>query len=339
MSFRPPFAASDRLGLVHFRFFAFRFSLSAPPLPRGFLNPRTRFALVVLGVLILALVPVRWLGWLRGFRNPVDVIVRPVSGPMSSLSTWLRPAERPGEGRSGPLSDEDAEIERQRDEFKWLYLREVDRNAELEALVRDLQGGSAWSRPPGVRRLEAPRVGSDPGAGTVDYRRGTLDGVGPGAVAVARRSEQLVGVAVDVRPNVTSFRLITDRRLQPNFVVGVVMPDGPITVAQLPTLPRCQLRPAGDGTLVADNVGVTSADAIVPGMIVRLNDDSWPDAARMLVLGRVLRVEPADNPLYRRVVVRPELDVTRTQSVIVQFPAFPSVGPSGGAGVIPGGSR
>lgn len=306
---------------------------------RGLTNPRTRLALVILGVLVLALLPVRWLGWLRGFRNPVDVIVRPVSGPMAALSTWLRPDHRPGDGRAdgGAISGESAEIERQRDEFKWLYFREVDRNAELEALVRDLQGGSAWSRPPGVRRLEAPRVGSDPGAGTVDYRRGSLDGVGLGAVAVARRSEQLVGVAVDVRPNVTSFRLITDRRLQPNLVVGVVVPEGLVTAAQLPTLPRCQLRPAGDGTLVDDNVGITSANAITPGMVVRLSDDTWPDAARMLVLGRVVRVEPAENPLYRRVVVRPELDVARTQSVIVQFPSSPAVGP--GVAGSPGGGR
>ncbi|MFM9956454.1 MAG: hypothetical protein ACKVZJ_00115 [Phycisphaerales bacterium] len=306
-------------------------------MPRGLFNPRTRFALTLLGVLMLALLPVKWLGWLKGLRNPVDVIVRPVSGPMASLSTWLRPAQRPGGGDgAGGLSDEASEIERQRDEFKWLYLREVDRNAELEALVRDLQGGSAWSRPPGVRRLEAPRVGSDPAAGTVDYRRGSLDGVGLGSVAVARRSEQIVGVATDVRANVTSFRLLTDKRLQPPFAEGVVMPEGAVTVAQLQTLPRCQLRPVGDGTLVDENVGVTSADAIAPGMIVRLNDPSWPDAARMLVLGRVVRVEPSENPLYRRVVVRPELDVARTHSVIIQFPAGGG-GAGDGAAPIDGG--
>lgn len=263
-------------------------------------------------------------------RNPVDVVVRPVSGPLASLSTWLRPARHPGGGGG---SDDDfgteasAELERQRDQFKWLYLREVDRNAELEALVRDLQGGAAWSRPPGVRRIEAARVGSDAASGTVDFARGTNDGVPRGAVAVARRSEQIVGIAADSpRANVTTFRLVTDRRLEPKRVIGVVVPEGPVSSAQLASFPRCQLRPVGDGTLVDDNVGVTSSSAISAGMLVRLADETWPDAARMLVLGRVVRVEEADNPLFRRVVVRPEMDISRVPSVIVQF--------SGGAGAL-----
>jgi hypothetical protein len=281
------------------------------------------FTLTLMAVLVFSFLPLRWSAWVRALRNPVDVVVRPVSGPMSSLSTLLRPSRNDGSGAGGPAgeTEESAELERQRDQFKWLYLREVDRNAELEALVRDLQGGAAWSRPPGVRRVEAARVGSDAASGTVEFARGTNDGVGVGAVAVARRSEQLVGIATDARTNVTTFRLVTDTRLQPRLVVGVVVPEGPVSSAQLSTLPRCQLRPFGDGTLVDDNVGVTSAAEIVAGMIVRLADDSWPDAARMLVLGRVVRVEPADNPLYRRVVVRPEIDVTRVPSAIIQYPA------------------
>jgi hypothetical protein len=307
---------------------------SLPPLPRGLSNPRVLFTLTLMAVLVFSFLPLRWSGWVRALRNPVDVVVRPVSGPMSSLSTLLRPSRNDGGvggGGGGEGSEASAELERQRDQFKWLYLREVDRNAELEALVRDLQGGAAWSRPPGVRRVEASRVGSDAASGTVEFARGTNDGVGVGAVAVARRSEQLVGIATDARTNVTTFRLITDTRLQPRLVIGVVVPEGPVSSAQLSTLPRCQLRPLGDGTLVDDNVGVTSASAIVPGMIVRLADDSWPDAARMLVLGRVVRVEPADNPLYRRVVVRPEIDVTRVPSAIIQYPAA-GAGPGAGGG-------
>lgn len=292
---------------------------------RGLVNSRNTLALAILACLLLSLLPTRYAGWVRALRNPVDVIVRPVSGPMAALSSWLRPAR----SNEGP-SEETAEIERQRDQFKWLYLREVDRNAELEALVRDLQGGSSWGRPPGVRRVEASRVGADPSSGTVDFSRGSLDGVMPGAVAVARKSEQIVGIATDVRPNVSTFRLVTDKRLSPALVVGVVTPDGPVTSAELGALPRCQLRPQGDGTLVDANVAVSAASAINPGMLVRLNDETWPDAARMLVLGRVVRVEPADNPLYRRVVVRPELDVTRVPSVIVQFP-----GDARGGGAVP----
>lgn len=298
-------------------------------MPRGFNNPRGLFLLTLLSVLILALLPLRWSGWVRALRNPVDVLVRPVSGPMASLSTWLRPPRRTGDHPPLPASEEAAELERQRDEFKWLYLRQLDRNAELEALVRDLQGGTAWSRPPGVQRVEASRVGSDTAAGTVDFSRGTLDGVRAGAVAVARRSEQLVAIALDARPNVTTFRLITDKRLQPNLIVAVIFPEGPVASDQLSTLPRCQLKPLGDGTLVDANVGVTSAQSIRPGMIVRLADETWPDAARMLVLGRVVRVEAADNPLYRRVIVRPDFDISRVPSVIIQYPAPAGSNPGG----------
>lgn len=314
-------------------------------MPRSSPSPRTLFILTVLAMLVLALGPVKYTGWVRVLRNPVDVIIRPVSGPMSALSTWLRPARQsvPGLPSDGNQTDEATEIERQRDEFKWLYLREVDRSAELEALVRDLQGGAGWSRPPGVRRIEGQRVGSDLSAGTIDVARGSNDGVRPGAVVVARRSEQIVGVATDIRANVTSFRLITDKNLQPRNVVGVIVPEGPLTSTQLSGLPRCQLRPMGDGTLVDQNVKIDTG-LIEPGMIVRLADDTWPDAARMLVLGRVVRVEQADNPLFRRVIVRPDLDITRVNSVIVQSPGDPpQAEPAGTTGGTPppggGGNR
>lgn len=292
-------------------------------MPRGLTSSRNLLVLTVLGLLVLSLAPIRYSGWVRGLRNPIDVAVRPISGPFAALSVWLRPGNR-----RGGASEEDQEVERQRDQFKWLYLRELDRVVELESLVRDLQGG-AWARPPGVRRIEAQRVGADIASGTIDVARGSGDGVRPGAVAVARRSEQLVGIATDIRPGVTTFRLLTHRAPRSRLlVVGCVGADAPLTSAQLQDLPRCQFEPVGDGTLADTSVGAEAAARIAPGMIVRVVDDTWSDAARMLVLGRVARVEDSPNPLFKRVVIRPDTDIARVRSVIVQSP-----GNAGGAGI------
>lgn len=302
-------------------------------MPRGLTSSRNLLLLSVLALLVLSLMPTRYSGWVRGLRNPVDVVIRPASGPFAALSVWLRP-----EGRSPEPTESEEAIARDRDELKWLYARAVDRIAELESLVKDLQGG-AFAAPPGLKRLEGTRVGSDAASGTVDVARGAADGVRKGAVAVARRSEQLVGVATDVRTNVTAFRLLTHKPLGGRarttdefvFVVGCVMPEGPFTAAQLPSFPRCQLLAVGDGSLVDENVKEDAAALMQPGMLVRCVDDTWPDAARMLVLGRVVRVEPGSNPLFRRIVVRPDTDISRVKSVIIRW-AEQSARRSGPAG-------
>jgi len=60
------------------------------------------------------------------------------------------------------------------------------------------------------------------------------------------------------------------------------------------------------------------------GQTVRLDDPTWPKAARMLVLGRVERVEPSpDQPLRRVITIRPTVaGLDRLSEVVIWTPVM-----------------
>jgi len=245
-------------------------------------------------------------------------IVAPVSGPAEALSTWLRPAATLD---SPDASTPEGELLRSYEKLQLDYAVALERVVTLEALVRDLQEGVEFQPEIPVVKLEAARVGANIPGGTIDVARGTRDGVVEGSIAVARRSHQLVGIVTKVGPLVSTVHVITDKRVSPGLMVGVVMPGGPIaSPAALAGLPRIQLKPADDGTLVANQVGIGDAQRIAPGQRVRIMDESWPQAASMLVLGQVVRIEPTDEPLFKRVIVRPEVEPARVSAVILSIP-------------------
>lgn len=284
-------------------------------------RPHTTRNLAAAGAVLTAtaLLPTGLTGWLSVFREPMEALIVPVSGPASVLGSMFRPEERlphpDADTPQGELIDRVDELTRQ-------YFALVDRLAECNDLVRELQEGAAFQSGVEVSRVEATRVGRNLGSGTIDVSRGSRDGVREGSVAVARRSQQIIGIVTTVGPMVSTVHLLTDRRLSPGLMVGVVMPrDARAGSVDLGSLPTVQLKPAGDGTLVAEEVGIAQASRIERGQRVRLMDETWPSAASMLVLGQVQAVEPIpDNPLFRRVVVRPEVVPDHTQAMIVHIP-------------------
>jgi hypothetical protein len=287
-------------------------------MPRRTPSARLLLSATVLALVATSLLPTsvtRWIG--EWFRGPMMTIIAPISGPMSGLSTWLRPGDRlPPRDADTPQ----AELIRQRDDAELRYLRVLDRVQELEALVRDLQRGVLYTETPSVRR-EARRVGSNIAGGTMDIDRGRRHGVREGSIAIARGSEQLVGIVTKVEPMTSTIHLITDTRLEPGLLDGVVMSEGRIEdAAALADLPQLQLEPGRDGLLVSESVGVNAAGRMVVGRQVRLMDDSWPSTARMLVLGRIVRIEETEDPLFRRVLVQPEIEPARLRSVILAIP-------------------
>lgn len=268
-----------------------------------------------------ALLPSSITGWITSFRGAFMTFVAPISGPAEGLSAWLRP---PATLVSPDASTPEAELLRQYEKMQLDYSVALERVVALQALVRDLQEGVEFQPEVPVARIEAVKIGTNIAGGTIDVSRGTRDGVAEGSIAVARRSQQFVGIVTSFGPLVSTVHLITDPRVSPGLMVGVVMPGRPLGSAEeLASLPRMQLKPAGDGTLVADAVGINDAQRILPGQRVRLMDETWPAAASMLVLGQVLRVEPTEEPLFKRVIVRPEVDPARVSAMILNIPKEP----------------
>lgn len=289
-------------------------------MPRRSVSPTTLLAAAVLVLIVTSLAPTRltaWAGWPRG---PLMALIAPVSGPLAAVSSWVRP---PAEAGTTEERVTVQQLLQDRERLATDLLRSEQRNRELEDLVRELQGGAGVTGRSPVIRLEASRVGANLPGGTIDVARGRRDGVIGGTVAIARRSEQLVGIVTAAGRMTSTVHLLTDEHLEPALVEGVVLPGGDPGSAdaiELDGLPRVQLEPAGDGTLVAEAVGVDDADRMAVGQRVRLDDPSWPTAASMLVIGRVTALEPTEDPLFRRVVVTPEVEPGRLRSVILLIP-------------------
>lgn len=287
-------------------------------------NPLLLFVATIAFVLF-ALLPLRFTGWVSVFRGPLMTVVAPIASPLSAIAVWLRDdsSERPSTHTQTTLEAANAE----RDRLARLYLQSLSRIDELEALLEDLQRVTA-RRSAAVQQLEARRVGINLSTGTVDYDRGAVHGVTTAAVALSRRGEQLVGQITRLSPSVCTAHLITDNRRDAPLMVGVIIPADergeqlPADAEALQALKRCQLRPQGDGTLVDPQFGIGPEERspVAVGDYVRLLDESWPSSAQMAVLGRVIAIEPTEQPLFRVLRVAPIADIQRLRSVILLVP-------------------
>jgi len=272
------------------------------------------------GVLMLtALVPSRLTGWGRALRGPATVIVAPIQRPMAMLESWLR---EPMSKRIRAETPEFRDLREQRD----LLLTEnqllMQENEELHGVIRALQEGVGRGDRQRFRILEAKRIGSDPRAGTIDVARGSMDGVTINTVATAvTATHHLLGVVSSVSTKVSSIHLLTDERLTPGLMEAIIIPERITDLESIEDAPRIQLRPVGDGTLIAD-IGRDDAERVKPGDLAYLDDPHWPAAAQRLIIGRVraMREEP-DRPLFRTVIIEPDMDPSRVRAVILRTPS------------------
>lgn len=186
-----------------------------------------------------------------------------------------------------------------------------------------------------VRVLEARRVGVEPGGGAIIVRRGSRDGVGRGAVAVAVDAPQnLVGLVTDVGPATSTIRLFTRPAGDRGLIAVALVPDGQVTAQAVAEAPRVQLEPSAKGTLTGE-MAAERADQLALGALVLLADPHWPAEAQMLIVGRLSAIEPSLDPLWKRIEVRPELDLARLPGVILRMPTAESGAGSGAGGGTP----
>jgi cell shape-determining protein MreC len=266
---------------------------------------RNAVAIVAGSAALLGLFPAKWLGWLGGVREPVAVVVAPISGPLRTLSGWLRPAE-PTHAESQELR----QLREQRDTFERLYLQSLDDIHKLEMMSADLARFRQSN--PGVRvdPLVRPVIAdsSDISSGIVRIRAGTSDNVTTGTVATVR-GEHLVGRVVTVNAKTCLVQPITTKSAGALGVIVLIDTPGQPTRAL-----QAVLRPVGDGTLAGDlkyelDPATMTAVSPRPGNNVRLRDDeSWPSAAQNLLVGTVESVAPSPtDPNRQRIIVRPRI--------------------------------
>ncbi len=245
----------------------------------------------VVALLVLSVVPARYLRWTGWFADKADAALTPISHPMARVSRWLSPASP---GRASPA--EIRAIEQDRDRYELLWHQERERNQRLERLIEEVQASLALNPGAAPTQLSAAVVGvsSDQASGLLKVRAGARHGVEMGTV-VAVEGVHLLGRVVRVTDRLCWVRPVTDR--EAGRIEGVVI-VGEGTRA-------CSLLPTRDGRLR----GLAASDsgpALEPGQVVRLSDPGWPRNAQMLVLGRVASVEPApDQPLRSIVTVEP----------------------------------
>lgn len=276
--------------------------------------------LAVIALTLLALAPSRLTGWARPLQDPAIVLVAPVAHSAAAVARLLRPATR---GPAAPA--ELREIVLERDRLQRRYLVALQRIEDLERRIESLQRGVPVEAELDVTPVVAPVMGgsSDPRDGVLMVRAGLAQGIQPRVSIAVAAGEHLVGRVVDVRQR-HCYVLPLTRLPREEWVQGaVVTEDRPLGWL-------CQLRAVGDGTLRGD----LEADAVgvEPGQLVRLNDPSWPQAAQMLTLGRIVQLTPKpDAPLRMQIVVRPVVDIERVGEVILRTPApqAPSIAADG----------
>ncbi|RMD65968.1 MAG: hypothetical protein D6824_01675 [Planctomycetota bacterium] len=271
--------------------------------------------LAALALTLLALAPSRLTGWIRPLQDPAIVLVAPVSHSAAAVARLLRPAVK---GPAPPAKLREILLER--DRLQRRYLVALQRIEDLEQRVESLQRGVPVEPELDVTPVVAPVMGgsSDPRDGVLMVRAGLAQGIQPRVSVAVAAGEHLVGRVVDVRSRHCYVLPIT-RLPQEEWIQGAVITD------DKPLGWLCQLRAVGDGTLRGD----LEADAVgvAPGQLVRLKDPSWPQAAQMLTLGRIVQLTPKpDAPLRTQIVVRPVVDIERVSEVILRTPA-----PQGGS--------
>jgi len=272
---------------------------------------RRALPLTIAATVVVVFLPPGWLGWVGWFGDLAALAIAPASQPAKMVGDWLDPA------RSRAV-DADAEALAERlSQLELLLHQAQERAGDLERRLAEVEEWRLLYPDVDIDPLGASVIGatSDPTDRELIVRAGSKHGVTPNTVAVIRRDAQLVGRVTRASTLTCRVRPITDPTAP--RIEGRIMFD-----AEGNGL-RCSLKPAGDGTLVGDvgeSVGPRpiEPDQIEAGMTVRLDDNTWPAHAQMLVIGHVESVtDDPDKGLRKIVTVRPSVELDRISELVL----------------------
>lgn len=256
-------------------------------------------------LLVLAFLPGRWLGWTTALAGVTTRAVAPVSGPVYRVTRWVL---RDGGSRDDVLM---AQIERDRDQFRTMWLQELKRNEDLRRDIEQIHPGALPNELP-VSPLLRPVVGtsSEAGGGQLEVRAGSGEGVDLNVVATTR-GVQLVGKVATVNSRTSWVRLITHP--------GAGQMSGVVMTAEDKPGWRCLLSPF-KGSRLQGLVEYSKDSKASPtvGLTVVLDDSQWPKSARMLVLGTITNITTLTNG-RQRIEVRPTAELDRLSEVVLRL--------------------
>lgn len=309
-------------------------------MPRSFSSPRKpslAMPMLVGLLVVLPLLPARWIGFLGWFSGVAQTLLAPLEQPVAASVRWLRGPARVEIDADPRIRELTAELERSR----LLRLQAEDQARTLRDQLVKLQRGIDLTPSLDVRQFFAPVINlqPDPSGTLLKIRAGTNQGVSTDAVAVFD-DVHLIGRVRSADALISYVMPITDRGA--GVLDAVVITDeyagtapAPPAGEMIPGALRCSLTPTGDGRLS----GPVAYQALRPGMVnpevkvgqvVRLVGEPWPQAAKYLVVGIVERVELAPNQ-RPMITVKPVYELRSVGSVIVRF-TDPSAGRGGGGG-------
>jgi cell shape-determining protein MreC len=216
-------------------------------------------------------------------------------------------------GNTNATSRERA-LQSELDRYRALLYKEQQENKQLSALVEQLSSGAAVT--PDVAVTQIPRPVTGLSREFLVVRSGGHERITRSTVAVVN-AVQLCGRVVETDARTALVLPITAKDSQP-LLGNVLLDDTGTNTA------RCMLVPIGKGLLEGDVTMPESGDEelqIEIGMEVRLLDDQWPRHAQMLLIGTIERIAASpDQPLRKRITVRPSIDLRSVPEVFFRVP-------------------
>lgn len=300
------------------------------------LHPDRALLITTLVVLVLSLMPTRWLvPWTADVGSIVSLPLTPLGHAAGSVLAFVRPPST----EELPDASELDRVLAERDAFRGRWHAARLHVEQLEGELTQLQGarargvGGDWTpRIAAVVRHSPARSG-----GLLSLNIGRRQGVNAGTVAVID-GDRLVGrVALDVAK-----------------LSSVLIPIGTMGDAYGRDL-RARILPAGDEAIAADQ-GVSirlepigggllaglleRGSGVRVGDLVRMGaDPAWQSTAWGMLIGSVLRIEPTpQQPLRERIVVERAVDPDRLPLVTLKLERAASEGTTTQASVDGGSS-
>jgi hypothetical protein len=265
-----------------------------------------------LAVVLALAVPARWQLGATSLGRLTTALVAPVSHPFAALSRWIAPADE-----SPFVSERVRELEARLEESERELQRVQHENKRLIDSLAELQVLAAVNTSP-VRQVFAPifASSSDLSMRVLRARAGTAQGVDTTSVATAA-GLQLLGRVLSADAHTCEISPFNAKGADPINAIIVVDRSGSGLA--------CRLTPTGTGSLkgpVEDRRESAGAAPVTPqiGQSVRLSDGRWPGAAQMLLIGRVVAVEPSpEGPLRQIVTVMPTIErLERIAEVVIR---------------------
>ncbi len=270
---------------------------------------------VVSLTLAVSLFPASWLGWTKDIADLVRVPVTPLSHVGVLMTGWMRPAAQ--------LSDLPTDQEErntlaiaEREHYRQLYHAQLLRSTELADILRELQQlpETAFLNPLPPISVPVDITGINPHnpSAPVELKlsRGVSERLNEGDLAIVGRD--VVGRVTDI--GLTRISLLPTTHAQHGHLRASIVPAHPNS-GRSPILATVLAYANGKAHLYAECA--SSLDVQIGDLVV-IDDASWSELAKGLIVGKVTAVNPIDEaPLRVSLEITPRRKPRDVARVIV----------------------